>query len=223
MGSLNSAVAGVAGAVYEGPWAGRPAANTLPEGARILATEIGNQGVVEWQVVGGAYRLTAATVLYLMEATVVGLAQAAEQALFSTPGLQRSVLEALRYYSVSFVVSKSAAANTFTNTAIREGNAGGLLLTDAITYSTSVLLNVAANRSASGGILRKYNAATARAQNFVGGQAFAPENNSTSSVVWPGTLTAVLTDALVFETVTCTMSAAPTDVPAIERIMIVGY
>jgi len=103
MGSLNSAVAGVAGVVYEGPWAGRPPASTLAEGARILATDIGNQGFVEFQVVGGAYRLCAATVLYLMETQIAGVnTLATEQVLFTTPGLQRSVLASLRYYSVAW-------------------------------------------------------------------------------------------------------------------------
>ena len=207
--------------VYEGPWAGKPAANTLPEGARIRATDIGNQGFVEWQVVSGAYRLTAATVLYLSETQQVGVAQAAEQALFTTPGIQRSVLAALRYYSVSFAITKSAAANTVTNTSMREGSAG--TLSDTIVLSTSTLLNVAANRSASGGILRKYNTVTERSQNFHAGQMVGLEQNLTSSVVWPVSTSAVLTDALVFETMAVTMSAAPTDVPALERIMIVGY
>jgi len=217
-----SRVVGPGSPIYIGTWDGKPAASTLAEGTRIIATDISNQGNVEFQVVGGAYRLCAATVLYLMEATVVGLAQTAEQGLFATPGLQRSVLEALRYYSVSFVVSKSAGANTFTNTTIREGNAVPPLLTDTAVFVTSALMSAAANRSASGGILRKYNSDTARTQNFNAAQNSALEQSLTNNAVWPSANSSVLTDALVFETVTCTISGVG-DVPALERIMIVGY
>ena len=207
--------------VYIGTWADRPAVSSLPEDARIRITDIGNQGRVEFAVVSGAYRLTAATVLYLSETQQVGLAQAAEQALFTTPSIQHSVLKTLRYYSVSFLITKSAAVNTVTNASMREGMAG--TLSDTAVYSGNSFLNVAVFRAASAGTLRKYNAATERTQNFHSGQQTALEIINNTSAVWPQATSAVLTDALVFVTMAVTMSAAPTDVPALERIMIVGY
>jgi hypothetical protein len=208
--------------IYIGTWAGRPDPASLPPGTTVVINDIGNQGLVVMRVVGATYRLTNPHALFLSETQFVGVnSTSSEQVLVTYPtGVPRSFLQCLRYYAISFLLTKSGTANTAT-VGVKEGNAGDI--TDTTVYASNAVLGITSTRTGSGGTIRKYNSATSRTGLFASQINTPIETGSQNTAVHPANLSAALTDTAVFWTLTATLNATGGDIPAVERFLVEGY
>jgi hypothetical protein len=201
-------------------WAARPSAAAAGVGAQIIALDVGANGNTPFTSDGSNWWLAApGATLFVSNTLVSGLDTTGETIVYTTPGIQRSILAACRRYSLSFIANKSGTAKTFTIN-IREGHAG--TIADPLVYGSSGPLNTAANRMGQGGVFRRWDAANVRTV------AASIQNSALENVINHGGPSPILTnslpnDALVYHHLTSAQNSPPGEFVTCDTFRIIGY
>ena len=204
----------------ETTWANRTAAvGANPSiGTEIIVTDVPTGGRSRWYWDGTYFRTFAPIFLHNNVTQVVGTATNTNQLLGVTPGIPRSVLEALRYHSVSWLATKSGTIDIVTTNLYC-----GVLGTSADAQIVGTAAFAAANRQFSRGELRDYSSATQRTRLLTAVGNAGVELAAVTATAYPTQLSSVLADVSVFYSIYLNPPVTPTDVPAVERFTLIGY
>jgi len=195
-------------------WADRPTAS-LNSGLVITVSDVGNGS--QWRSDGTDYVPVTPVFLYHSNTQVVGAAQIAAQQLGVTTAIPRSRMIGCRYTSVNYQLSKSATADIVT-TYLYVGTAG----TSADTLILQTVSFLAANRQTSNGLLLRYNSSTSKLQSYSSSSGASLEALVVTASVHPNSQSAAMADVDQFFSlyVSCNVGS---DVPALERLSVIGY